>query len=168
MFKEITANKIEGNPFQLIGKEWMLITAGTMDNFNTMTAAWGAFGFLWNLPVTHIYVRPQRYTYDFVEEHEYYTLSFFDKSHKNILTYCGSHSGKNFDKVKETGLTPIETRLGSVFFDQAKLVIECKKIYFEDINPENFADRLINRNYPNKDYHRMYVGKVITSMVKEQ
>ena len=167
MFTEISANKIQENPFHLIGKQWMLITAGDKKNFNTMTAAWGAFGFLWNLPVTHVYVRPQRHTYDFMESNDHYTLSFFDKSHKNILTYCGSHSGKNYDKIKETGLLPLETNLGNIYFEQARLVIECKKIYFEDINPENFVDRLIQRNYPNKDYHRMYSGKVINCYTKE-
>jgi flavin reductase (DIM6/NTAB) family NADH-FMN oxidoreductase RutF len=167
MFKEISINKLQENPFHLIGKQWMLITAGTMDSFNTMTAAWGTFGFLWNLPVTQIYVRPQRHTYDFMEKNDFYTLSFFDRSHKNILTYCGSHSGKEIDKVKETGLVPLETSLGNIYFEQARLVIECKKIYYEDIQPENFVDRLIQRNYPNKDYHRMYTGKVINCLKEE-
>lgn len=168
MFKEVSVNKINENPFHLIGKQWMLVTAGNKENFNTMTAAWGAFGFLWNLPVTHIYVRPQRYTYDFMEKNDYYTLCFFDKSHKNILTYCGSHTGKEYDKVKETGLVPLETSLDNVYFDQARLVIECKKIYYDDINPKHFVDRLIQRNYPNKDYHRMYAGKVIKCLINEE
>jgi len=167
MFHEISVNKIKDNLFHLIGKQWMLITAGDKQNFNTMTASWGSFGYLWNVPVTHIFVRPQRYTFDFVENNDFYTLNFFDKSHKNILTYCGSHSGKDFDKVKETGLIPIETSLGNMYFEQARLVMECKKIYFEDINPDHFIDRLINRNYPNKDYHRMYIGKVINCYLKE-
>ncbi len=167
MFKDVSVNKLQENPFHLIGKEWMLITAGAKDNFNTMTAAWGAFGFLWNLPVTYIYIRPQRHTYDFVENNDYYTLSFFEKRHKNILTYCGSHSGREHDKIKETGLVPLETNLRNIYFEQARLVIECKKIYYEDINPENFVDRLIQRNYPNKDYHRMYAGKVLNCYIKE-
>jgi len=167
MFQEISASKIQDNPFHLIGKQWMLITAGDKQHFNTMTAAWGSFGYLWNLPVTHIFVRPQRYTFDFVEKNDFYTLSFFEKSHKNILTYCGSHSGRDYNKVKETGLIPIETNLGNVYFDQARLVVECKKIYFQDIDPDHFVDRLIRRNYPNKDYHRMYIGKVIKCYVKE-
>jgi flavin reductase (DIM6/NTAB) family NADH-FMN oxidoreductase RutF len=145
----------------------MLITAGNKQNFNTMTAAWGSFGFLWNLPVTQIYVRPQRYTFDFIEKNDCYTLCFFDKSYKNILTFCGSHSGKNYDKINETGLVPLETNLGNIYFEQARLVIECRKIYYEDINPGHFLDRLIQRNYPNKDYHRSYIGKVINAYLKE-
>ena len=84
MFKEISVNKIEENPFHLIGKQWMLITAGGPDSFNTMTAAWGGFGYLWNLPVTSIFIRPQRYTFEFTEKNDFYTLSFFEKKHKNI------------------------------------------------------------------------------------
>jgi flavin reductase (DIM6/NTAB) family NADH-FMN oxidoreductase RutF len=167
MFREINVSKIEVNPFHLIGKQWMLITAGNIKDFNTMTAAWGSLGFLWNLPVATVFVRPQRHTYDFMEKNEFFTLCFFEKSHKNILTYCGSHSGKNYDKVKETGLIPLETGLGNIYFDQAWLVLECKKLYYEDINPDHFVDRLIQRNYPNKDYHRMYTGKVVNSYRKE-
>ncbi|MCF8378319.1 MAG: flavin reductase [Bacteroidales bacterium] len=166
MFDEISINSIQENTFSLIGKEWMLITAGNIKSFNTMTAAWGGFGYLWNLPVTFIYIRPNRYTYKFVENNTHYTLSFFEKKHKNILTYCGSHSGKKVDKIKETGLVPLETKMGNLYFEQARLVIECKKIYFEDINPKNFVDRLLDRNYPNKDYHRMYIGKVVKCYLK--
>lgn len=167
MFKEISAHSINENIFDLIGKQWMLITAGNAESNNTMTAAWGGFGYLWNLPVTFIYIRPQRHTYKFVDSNPYYTLSFFEHKHKNILTYCGSHSGKDYDKIKESGLSPMETDLGNIYFEQARLVLECKKIYFDDIKPENFEDRLIQRNYPNKDYHRMYIGKVVKCYEKE-
>ncbi|HPE56880.1 MAG TPA: flavin reductase [Bacteroidales bacterium] len=167
MFKEISVNKIEENPFHLIGKQWMLITAGGPDSFNTMTAAWGGFGYLWNLPVTSIFIRPQRYTFEFTEKNDFYTLSFFEKKHKNILTYCGTHSGKDYNKTKDTGLVLLETDLGNIYFEQARLVFECKKLYYDDIKPEHFADRLIQRNYPKKDYHRMYIGKVMKCLVNE-
>lgn len=167
MFKEISAIAVNENIFDLIGKQWMLITAGNIESNNSMTASWGGFGYLWNLPVTYIYIRPQRHSFSFVESNQYYTLCFFEHKHKNILTYCGSHSGKEYNKIKETGLIPMQTELGNVYFEQAKLVIECKKIYFDDIKPENFEDRLIRRNYPNKDYHRMYVGKVVKCLMKD-
>lgn len=84
-----------------------------------------------------------------------------------MLSYCGSHSGETVDKIKETGLLPFETKLGNITFEQARLVLECQKIYFEDIHPENFIDRLIHRNYPKKDYHRMYIGKIVNVYSKE-
>jgi len=167
VFREITSYKIHENPFDLIGKQWMLITAGNKLNFNTMTAAWGGFGFLWNVPVTYIFIRPHRHTFSFTEENQFYTLNFLEKRHKNILTYCGTHSGKNVDKIKESGLVPLETNRGNIYFEQAKLVIECSKLYFDDIRPGNFLDKLIDKNYPKKDYHRMYIGKVVKCLIKD-
>ena len=161
MFTDLNLNKFDESVFHLIGKQWMLVTAGSLEKFNTMTASWGGFGFLWNIPVSFIFIRPQRYTREFIENSEYYTLTFFEKKHKNKLTFAGSHSGRDFDKIKETGLTPLETNLGNIYFEEARLVLECKKVYFNDLDPEHFIDRLINRNYPNKDYHRMYIGKII-------
>jgi len=168
MFKEISSYQIPGNVIDLIGKQWMLITAGKKDSFNTMTAAWGGFGFLWNAPVTYIFIRPQRYTFDFVEKFDDYTLCFFNKEYKRILSYCGANSGRDINKVKETGLSVKETEAGNIYFEQAKLVVECSKIYHDDLKPENFKDRLINRNYPNNDYHRMYIGKVMNCWEKSE
>lgn len=167
MFKEISPQKIQGNTFDLIGKQWMLITAGTLESNSQMTASWGGFGFLWNFPVAFIFVRPQRHTFQYVEDNDYFTLNFFEKKHKDILTFCGTRSGKDVDKIKETGLIVRETSLGNIYFEQSRLVLECKKVYAENINPENIKDRLINRNYPNKDYHRMFVGKIVNVLEKE-
>lgn len=168
MFKEISSFKINENVIDLIGKQWMLITAGDKNSYNTMTAAWGGFGFLWNVPVAYIFIRPQRYTFEFTEKYDQFTLSFFEKKYKNMLSYCGTHSGKDVDKAAETGLTLLETDAGNIYFEQAKLVVECNKIYTDDIKPEGFNDRLINRNYPNKDYHRMYIGKILNCWIKSE
>lgn len=149
------------------GNQWMLITAGTPDNFNTMTASWGGLGFLWDVPVSYIFIRPQRFTYQFVENNDYYTLSFFDGTYKKILNYCGSHSGRDLNKMKECGLIPMKTPNGSICFEQAKLVLECCKLYSDDLDPKHFADLKIESNYPDKDYHRMYIGKVVNSLVKK-
>ncbi len=159
-FRELHVNKIQDNVFDLIGGQWMLITAGTKDNFNTMTASWGGLGFLWNMPVAFIFIRPQRFTFQFVESNPFFTLTFFDAKYKNILNYCGSHSGKDVDKIKECGMTPLITEEGNVYFEEAKMVLECSKLYHGDIDPRNFADAKIQRNYPNHDYHRMYIGKI--------
>ncbi len=99
-----------------------------------------------------------------MEKAEYFTLCFFpntDNKYKDILTFCGTHSGKNIDKIEKTGLTAVQTPLGNVYFKQARIVIECKKIYFQDINPKNFLDPSIEGNYQGSDYHRMYIGEVV-------
>jgi flavin reductase (DIM6/NTAB) family NADH-FMN oxidoreductase RutF len=166
-FKPIPLNTIKDNTFKLINDDWTLITAGLKDTFNTMTASWAGFGILWNKPVVFIFIRPQRHTYNFVEKHEHFTLSFFEENYRDILKLCGAKSGKNVDKVKETGLIPLQTEKGSIFFEQARMVLECRKIYFNDINPANFLDTFIQKNYPQKDYHRMYIGEIIQCLMGE-
>lgn len=161
LFKAIDPNEFNDNVIRLIGSEWMLITAGNQNHYNTMTAAWGGIGFLWNLPVSYIFVRPQRYTYEFTEQYDKYSLCFFDKTYKDVLMYCGRNSGRKVDKAKETKLTPIETSNGNIVFEEARLIIECEKIYADDIKEAKFISKEINdKIYPEKDYHRMYIGKI--------
>jgi flavin reductase (DIM6/NTAB) family NADH-FMN oxidoreductase RutF len=165
-FKPIKATDFPGNPVQLIGYDWMLITAGNIDHFNTMTAAWGGLGFLWKKPMATIFIRPQRYTYEFTEKYREFTLSFFDKEYLSALQLCGTKSGRDMDKVKEAGLTPLVSEHGNIYFEEARLVIECEKVYYDDINPGHFIDTSIEKNYPLKDYHRMYIGFIINCLVK--
>lgn len=164
-FSKTDLNKIDENVFKLIGSDWMLITSGTKDSFNTMTASWGGMGVLWHKPVSYIFVRPQRYTYEFLEKNKTYSLSFFDEKYRKALNICGTKSGRELDKVKEAGLTPEVSENGIVHFAEAKLVLECSKLYFQDINPANFLDPSINTIYDN-DYHRMYIGE-ITKIIKK-
>lgn len=159
-FKQIEPEAITENPFQLIRGDWMLITAGNIDGFNTMTASWGGMGVLWNKKVCFAFVRPSRYTYGFMEEEEYFTLSFFEEKYREILRFCGSKSGRDVDKIAATGLTPQEGPKGAVAFAEAKLIIECKKIYYQDIDPNNFLDKDIEKSYLRPDYHRVYVGEI--------
>lgn len=166
-FKEITPVEITDNMIHLIGKEWMLITAGTPGHFNTMTASWGAMGELWLKPVCFCFVRPQRYTYEFMEKRDAFTLSFFDERYKPQLNFCGSRTGRETDKADECGFTPVAAENGSVYFEQARLVIECRKLYFQDLDPVNFLDPVIMKNYPQKDFHRMYVGEITRTLVAE-
>ena len=114
--KEIKVNELTDNLFETISKEWMLVTAGTKDKFNTMTANWGGTGFLWNRPVAFIFIRPERYTFDFIEQNDYLTLSFLGEEHKEVHKICGSKSGRDMDKVKATGLSPLFTENGSIIF----------------------------------------------------
>ena len=119
--KKLEVKDLKENFFEAIGKEWMLVTAGTKEKFNTMTASWGGIGWLWNKPVAFVFIRPERYTYEFVEKNDHLTLSFLGEENKKIHAICGSKSGRNIDKVKETGLKPVFTENGNVLFEQARL-----------------------------------------------
>jgi flavin reductase (DIM6/NTAB) family NADH-FMN oxidoreductase RutF len=165
-FKTITPEQLTDNSFKLIGKDWMLITGGTPDKFNTMTASWGGLGVLWERKVAFCFIRPTRYTFEFVEKSEHFTLSFFEERYRKAMTFIGTHSGRDRDKIKETGLTPVKES-GLVYFNEARLVLACRKLYFQDISPDRFLDPKINEMYPQKDYHRMYVGEIVKCLVKE-
>ena len=165
-FTEINCENLNMNAFKSIGKDWMLITSGNKEKFNTMTASWGSVGVLWNKNIATIFVRPQRYTFEFLENNDFYTLSFFDDEFKKELAFCGRNSGKDLDKVKSTGLAPSFDD-NFTFFSQAKLVFVCKKIYTDFIKPDNFLDDSIKINYENNDYHKMYVGEIVKCLVKK-
>ncbi len=164
---EILPDQITDNPFKLIGRDWMLIAAGSLDAFNMMTASWGALGELWGRRVAFCFVRPHRYTFQFMERAPYYTLNFFDETYRPALDYCGSHSGRDVDKARETGLTPVAGLEGAIHFAEARLVLECRKLYAQDLTPDCFLDPTIEpRHYPQRDYHRMYVGEIVRCLAK--
>ena len=159
--KKIDIKDLQGNAVSMFDDKWCLITAGTKESYNTMTASWGAMGELWNKDVCFIFIRPQRYTLEFTEREEYFTLSFFGDEYKKALVFCGRNSGRDCDKAKETGLTPMEID-GSMSFEESETVIVCKKLFYQDIDPEGFVDKTIDGVcYSEKDYHRMYVGEVV-------
>lgn len=168
LFKEISIRDLQDNVVKLIGDDWMLITAGTIDSCNMMTASWGGIGNLWNVPVAFIFIRPQRYTYQFTESEKYFTLTFFEEKDREILNFCGSTSGKYVNKIEKTGLIPLETENKNVYFKQARLVIECEKIYSDFIDPQGFTSNEIPENtYPKHDFHKMYIGKILKVLVRE-
>lgn len=165
-FVPVSCESLDENTFSLIGRDWMLVTAGDSSSFNTMTASWGGLGVLWSDPVAFIFVRPQRYTFGFTEKNDFFTLSFFDEKYRGALSLCGTKSGRDCDKVRETGLTPVHED-GYTYFAEAKLVIVCRKLYAQDIRPECFTDRdIIGAHYPANDFHRMYTGKIIKCLKK--
>ena len=167
-FKEITPKEITNNPFELIGDDWALVTSGSNDKFNTMTVSWGGVGIMWGKPVAFTFIRPQRYTFEFTENNDYYTMSFFDESYRDALKLCGSKSGREVDKVKETGLTPAFTEDGIPYFEEAKLVLVCRKMAKGKFEPEQFIDKTVDeRWYPQKDYHNIYYGAIEKVLVKE-
>lgn len=164
-FSKVDISKLNLNAIEMISEQWMLITAGTLDKYNTMTASWGGMGELWNKPVVFIFIRPQRFTYEFVEANDYFTCCFFDKSCRKALSFCGAYSGREVDKAAETGLQPMSS-VNSVIFEQAELYVECRKIYADDIKPEKFQIDFIQKHYPLRDYHRMYIGEIVEVGVK--
>lgn len=164
--KKIDIKDLSGNAVSLFDDKWCLITAGNENSYNTMTASWGALGELWNKDVCFIFIRPQRYTKEFVEREEYFTLSFFGEEYKKALMFCGRNSGRDWDKAKETGLTPMSID-SSMSFEESETVIVCKKIAQQEISPEGFLDKDIDpKNYPLKDYHTMYIGEIVGCYTK--
>ncbi|WP_297242000.1 flavin reductase family protein [uncultured Flavonifractor sp.] len=167
MFEQIDPKSLEQNVFSLIGDQWMLITAGTGEKCNTMTASWGGLGVLWGKPVATVYIRPQRYTLEFVEREEKFTLAFFGEEYRKALALCGSKSGRDIDKVKECGFT-VETADGAPYFAEADLVLVCRKAYWQDMDPTHFLDGEIDGKwYPEKDYHRIFIGEIETVLKKK-
>ena len=166
-FDVVDPYSLSDNPFQLIGKDWFLLTAGNAESYNTMTAGWGSFGVLWNKPVLTTFVRPTRYTYEFTEAGDYFTACFFPPKFRKILNYCGSVSGRDEDKIGKSNLTPLLTEKKQLIFAEASLAFECRKIYFSDIKPEHFLHQNILKHYPLKDFHRMYVGEILTCWKKK-
>ena len=161
--KKLEVKDLKENFFEAIGKEWMLVTAGTKEKFNTMTASWGGIGWLWNKRVAFVFIRPERYTYEFIEKSDYLTLSFLGEANKKVHAICGSKSGRDMDKVKATGLKPVFTEQGNVFFEQARLILECKKLYADNIKPDCFLDKeSIEKWYggAHGGFHKMYIVEI--------
>lgn len=159
-------------PFHMLDQEWALLTAGRKDKFNTMTISWGGFGTLWNKPVVTVYVKPIRYTYQFMEENEYFTISFYEEDYKKDLGILGSKSGRELDKLSLTRLTP-EFLENTVSFQEAKLTIVCKKIYFQDLDIQNIDSNSISQSeierfYQKEPIHRMYIGEVVDVIDKRK
>ena len=165
-FKTIDPSAIADNAFKLIGKDWALVTSGSRESFNTMTVSWGGVGIMWNKPVTFTFIRPQRYTFGFLEKNGFFTMSFFDESYRKALQICGTKSGRDTDKVAETGLTPAFTDNGVPYFEEARLVLVCKKLYAQDLNEDSIVEEAVKGNYNGSDYHRMYVSEIVSVLKK--
>ena len=165
-YKQIAPDKIPGNIIKMLSEDWMLITAGNNDKFNMMTASWGGIGFLYQKPVAFCFINPARYTYQLMENNDTYTLTFYTEAYRDALKYCGSKSGKDVDKVKGSGLTPITTPTGSKAFSQAWLIIECRKMVSQSLTPESIADKSIKGEWAGKQMHKMFIGEIINVWVK--
>lgn len=165
-FIEISPSELSQNVFDMIGKQWMLVTAGNEQHYNTMTASWGGVGVMWNKNVATTVIRPQRYTFEFIEKSETFTLSFLPEEYREALAICGSKSGRDIDKAKETGLTPVGFE-DHVYFEQAEMVFVCRELYKADLTPDGFIDKtIIEQAYPGHDFHRAYIGEIIRVLKK--
>jgi flavin reductase (DIM6/NTAB) family NADH-FMN oxidoreductase RutF len=157
-------------PHDIWNNKWFLLTAGDFEktDYNTMTVAWGSFGTMWHKPFAQVVVRPTRYTFEFMEKYDSFTLTAFPKEYKKALSFLGSRSGRDMDKIAESGLTPCKSSIvAAPSFEEAELVVECKKMYWQDFTPENFDDPSLDKNYPKKDYHRSYFGEIVTVLKSE-
>ena len=167
MFKEIRPEEFNFSPFKLIGKDWMLITAEKEGKVNTMTASWGGLGVMWNKNVAYIVIRPQRYTKEFVDSSDSFSLTFFDDNFKDILSYLGTKSGRDENKIEKSNLTVIYDD-NIPYFNEANISIFCKKLFAQEYKPESFIVQDLNeKNYPNADHHTLYIGEITKILVKE-
>lgn len=142
---------------------WFVLTAGENepDKFNPMTVSWGSYGIMWENHILQVVVRPTRYTYEFLEKYGSFTVCAFPQAYQNALNLLGTKSGRDIDKVKESGLTPIpSSKIEAPGFAEAELIIECRKVYYHDIKPEQFIDSKLDSFYQN-DYHRVYYGEIV-------
>lgn len=170
-FQEKNITELNENFIEAIANEWMLITAGTPEKQNTMTASWGFVGEMWGKHCAIAAIRPQRYTKEFVDRENYYTLSFYGKENKEIHAVCGKLSGRDVNKTEKAGLIPVfDTETGAPYFAEARLVLICKKLYVQELQKGCFAengDGIADTVYPNSDYHTLYYGEIVKTLVKE-
>lgn len=167
MWREIQPEALKESSFQLIGKDWTLVSAKAGDKVNTMTASWGGLGVMWGKNAAFIVLRPQRYTKELVDQSERFTLSFLPESYRKTLSYLGSVSGRDEDKVTKSGLTVLEDG-GAPYFAEAKLVLVCRKMYAQQMGPDCMLDSTIDGKwYPNHDYHTLYIGEVEKALIQQ-
>lgn len=167
--EKIDFSNLQLNPAELIGKQWMLITAGTEESFNTMTASWGGLGFLWNRPVAFVFVRPNRHTAKFIDEQAAFTLSFMPEKYREDLIFCGRNSGRDVDKMAATSLEPFTTPNGLVAMADADLVLECRKMAvatMQETDFVNFAEVSPQWYDPTNPLHKVYICEITTTYVR--
>ena len=150
--------------WNLIGKQWMLITSGTKDIFNSMTASWGGVGWLWNKPVVFVFIRPERYTHQFVEKNEYFTLSFFSEEYRKALQLLGTISGRDCNKVEIAGVTPYIVSEQHVTFSESRMTLICRKLFKTPMTKDAFIeDSILSQWYnsnPGGSLHDIYIAEI--------
>ena len=164
---EIKPEEFNQNPFKFIGKDCLLITAEKDGEVNTMTAGWGGLGVMWKRNVVYVVIRPQRYTKEFVDNSDTFSLTSFGGDNKKMLNYLGTISGRDEDKIKKSGLTIIRDDC-IPYFEEATCVIFCRKLFAQDYKPESFIEKeIIDECYPISDFHTLYIAEITKILVKE-
>ena len=166
-FRHITADKIPGNIIKLLS-EATLITSGSGENVNVMTASWGGLGVFWEKPVAFSFLGAQRYSITTMDKGDTYTVSFYTEAYKDALQYCGSTSGRNEDKIKGSGLTPIKTPSGATAFAEAWMIFECRKMIAQPLSQDAVTDKESNaaKKWNGKELHKLYIGEIVNVWVK--
>ena len=160
-FIEIDPKHISDNFIKAIGSDWALVTAGDQ-------VSWGGVGVMWNYPVAIVVIRPQRYTFEFTERCDKLTPSFLPEQYRKALTYCGTHSGRDEDKISNAGLSVTFTEEDTPAIAEAQLVLECRKLYTDTIKAENFIEQgIVERWYPESDFHKVYVLQITNAYIKK-
>ena len=165
-FLEVKAESINENTFKLIGSDWMLIAAEKDQKVNAMTASWGGLGVIWEKNVAYVVIRPQRFTKEFVDHADTFSLTFFDEGFKKQLGYMGAVSGRDEDKIAKSGLTVAHSG-DTPYFSEAKLVLICRRLFAQGLKPEGFVDQdMIGKFYPDGDFHVLYVAEIEKALVR--
>ena len=165
--KQIEANTLTFNPFEKLSKQWALVSAGSLDKFNMMTVSWGAVGVIWGKPSATVYIRHSRYTKEFVDAGDTFVLTFLKDGHRDALNTLGSKSGRDMDKMQGSGLTPAAVP-GGVTFEEAELVLVCRKRFVQDMPKENFVNQeTLDKWYADQNYHTMYIGEIVAAYAAE-
>lgn len=168
--KIIDIAQLKVQPHPLFHTQWALLTAGDFaaGHFNAMTIGWGALGTMWSKPFAFVAVRHSRYTYEFMEQYDTFTLSVFPSEHHAALSLLGSRSGREGDKIAAAGLTPEAAQIvAAPAFSEAEIVLECQKMYANDLDPALFLSESIQKHYPHQDYHRIYYGEIVSASAAE-
>lgn len=162
--KEIRIAEFSSKVFDLWDNQWLLLSCGDFQSgrFNSMTVAWGGFGIMWNMPIAMVVVRPSRFTFQFINDYDTFTLCGFPETYRKALSLLGTKSGRDSDKIAESGLTPIASKaVAAPTFQEASLSVACRKIYYSDFDPSHFLDDRIEKQYDGRDYHRMVYGEIL-------
>ena len=166
-FRRIDPEKLTDNVFRLIAKDWTLISAGNPADYNMMTANWAGLGFLWRRNVCFLFIRPSRYTYEFTEREDCLSLNFFDESYREVLTICGKKSGRDIDKMHDVPLTPFDLSGDTVAFEEARLVLNCKKMCTAEMEGFDYIDKSVLENYADGDFHKLYICEITEAFIKD-
>ncbi len=146
--------------FNIFDKSWAVLTAGNKQDFNSMTISWGGLGTLWGKPAATVYVKPVRYTHEFMEKSDCFTISFYNEKYRNALMIFGSLSGRDCDKAAKAGFNPVFLD-NAVTYKEADKTLVCKKIYRQDMDLRYIPKDVAGSFYKSEAPHTIYIGEVL-------